>query len=75
MAVPMFGFKSVGSRFLFAFAQGRFAVSIDDVCRRFVDDTNKARLVEKVLHEPPAPPRQVDRCIPREATAAYRPGV
>jgi WD40 repeat protein/serine/threonine protein kinase len=30
------------------------------------DDTNKARLVEKVLHEPPAPPRQVDRCIPRD---------
>src|SRR5262249_58106455 len=30
------------------------------------DDTNKARLVEKVLHEPPVPPRQLDRSIPRE---------
>jgi hypothetical protein len=30
------------------------------------DDTNKARLVEKVLHEPPVPLRQLDRCIPRD---------
>jgi WD40 repeat protein/serine/threonine protein kinase len=30
------------------------------------DDTNRGRLVEKVLHEPPVPPRQVDRSIPRD---------
>jgi hypothetical protein len=30
------------------------------------EDTNKARLVEKVLHESPVPPRQLDRCIPRD---------
>jgi WD40 repeat protein/tetratricopeptide (TPR) repeat protein len=30
------------------------------------DDVNKARLVEKVLHEPPAPPRKIDPSIPRD---------
>jgi WD40 repeat protein/tetratricopeptide (TPR) repeat protein len=30
------------------------------------DDVNKARLVEKVLHEPPAPPRRIDPTIPRD---------
>jgi WD40 repeat protein/serine/threonine protein kinase len=30
------------------------------------DDTNKARLVEKVLHEAPLPPRKVDPRIPRD---------
>jgi WD40 repeat protein/serine/threonine protein kinase len=30
------------------------------------DDANKARLVEKVLHEPPLPPRKIDPRIPRD---------
>jgi WD40 repeat protein/serine/threonine protein kinase len=30
------------------------------------DDTNKARLVEKVLHQPPVPPRKLDPRIPRD---------
>jgi serine/threonine protein kinase/WD40 repeat protein len=30
------------------------------------DDVNKARLVEKVLHEPPVPPRKLDPRIPRD---------
>jgi YD repeat-containing protein len=30
------------------------------------DDTNKGRLIEKVLHEPPAPPRRLDPHIPRD---------
>jgi serine/threonine protein kinase/WD40 repeat protein len=30
------------------------------------DDTNKARLMEKVLHEPPLSPRKLDRRIPRD---------
>jgi serine/threonine protein kinase/WD40 repeat protein len=30
------------------------------------DDVNKARLVEKVLHEPPVPPRRIDATIPRD---------
>ena len=30
------------------------------------DDTNKARLVERVLHEPPVPPRKVDPRVPRD---------
>jgi serine/threonine protein kinase/WD40 repeat protein len=30
------------------------------------DDTHKARLVEKVLHEPPLPPRKIDPRIPRD---------
>jgi hypothetical protein len=30
------------------------------------EDTNKARLVEKVLHAPPAPPRKLDPRIPRD---------
>jgi serine/threonine protein kinase/WD40 repeat protein len=30
------------------------------------EDGNKARLVEKVLHEPPAPPRKLDPHIPRD---------
>jgi WD40 repeat protein len=30
------------------------------------DDTNKARLVEKVLHEPPLPPRKLDPHVPRD---------
>jgi WD40 repeat protein/tetratricopeptide (TPR) repeat protein len=30
------------------------------------EDTNKARLVEKVLHEPPVPPRKLDPRIPRD---------
>ncbi len=30
------------------------------------DDTNKARLVERVLHEPPVPPRKVDAHVPRD---------
>jgi serine/threonine protein kinase len=30
------------------------------------DDTNKARLVEKVLHEPPVPPRKIDPRVPRD---------
>jgi serine/threonine protein kinase/WD40 repeat protein len=30
------------------------------------DDTNKARLVDKVLHEPPLPPRKLDPRIPRD---------
>jgi tetratricopeptide (TPR) repeat protein/WD40 repeat protein len=30
------------------------------------DDTNKGRLIEKVLHEPPAPPRKLDPHIPRD---------
>jgi serine/threonine protein kinase/WD40 repeat protein/Flp pilus assembly protein TadD len=30
------------------------------------DDTNKAKLVEKVLHEPPVPPRKLDPRIPRD---------
>jgi serine/threonine protein kinase/WD40 repeat protein/tetratricopeptide (TPR) repeat protein len=29
-------------------------------------DANKARLVQKVLHEPPAPPRTIDPGIPRD---------
>jgi WD40 repeat protein/Tfp pilus assembly protein PilF len=34
------------------------------------DDTNKARLVEKVLHEPPLPPRKLDPHIPRDLETA-----
>jgi serine/threonine protein kinase len=30
------------------------------------DDPNRARLVEKVLHEPPVPPRKIDPHIPRD---------
>jgi WD40 repeat protein/tetratricopeptide (TPR) repeat protein len=30
------------------------------------DDTNKARLIEMVLHEPPTPPRKIDSSIPRD---------
>jgi serine/threonine protein kinase/WD40 repeat protein/tetratricopeptide (TPR) repeat protein len=30
------------------------------------DDVNKARLVEKVLHEPPVSPRRIDPSIPRD---------
>jgi WD40 repeat protein len=30
------------------------------------DDVNKARLVDKVLHEPPVPPRKFDPHIPRD---------
>jgi serine/threonine protein kinase/WD40 repeat protein len=30
------------------------------------DDTNKARLIDKVLHEPPVPPRKLDPGIPRD---------
>jgi serine/threonine protein kinase/WD40 repeat protein len=30
------------------------------------DDANRARLIDKVLHEPPAPPRKLDRGIPRD---------
>jgi serine/threonine protein kinase/WD40 repeat protein len=30
------------------------------------DDTNKGRLIEKVLHEPPAPPRRLDARVPRD---------
>jgi serine/threonine protein kinase/WD40 repeat protein len=30
------------------------------------DDMNKARLIEKVLHEPPMPPRKLDPRIPRD---------
>jgi serine/threonine protein kinase len=30
------------------------------------DDTNKARLVEKVLHEPPVAPRKIDPRVPRD---------
>jgi serine/threonine protein kinase/tetratricopeptide (TPR) repeat protein len=30
------------------------------------DDTNKARLIEKVVHEPAQPPRKVDPRIPRD---------
>jgi serine/threonine protein kinase/WD40 repeat protein/tetratricopeptide (TPR) repeat protein len=30
------------------------------------DDTNKAQLVQKVLHEPPVPPRKHDARIPRD---------
>jgi serine/threonine protein kinase/WD40 repeat protein len=30
------------------------------------DDLNKARLVEKVLHEPPTPPRKLDPRVPRD---------
>jgi serine/threonine protein kinase/WD40 repeat protein len=29
-------------------------------------DTNKGRLIEKVLHEPPAPPRRLDPRVPRD---------
>jgi WD40 repeat protein/serine/threonine protein kinase len=29
-------------------------------------DTNRARLIEKVLHEPPVPPRKLDPHIPRD---------
>jgi serine/threonine protein kinase/WD40 repeat protein len=34
--------------------------------RQAFDDVNKARLVEKVLHEPPVPPRKLDPRIPRD---------
>jgi WD40 repeat protein/serine/threonine protein kinase len=30
------------------------------------DDTNKGRLIEKVLHEPPVPPRRLDARVPRD---------
>jgi serine/threonine protein kinase/WD40 repeat protein len=30
------------------------------------DDTNKGRLIDKVLHEPPAPPRRLDPRVPRD---------
>jgi hypothetical protein len=30
------------------------------------DDANKAPLVNRVLHEPPAPPRKIDPHIPRD---------
>jgi WD40 repeat protein/Tfp pilus assembly protein PilF len=30
------------------------------------DDTNKGRLIDKVLHEPPPPPRQLDPHVPRD---------
>jgi serine/threonine protein kinase/WD40 repeat protein len=30
------------------------------------DDTHKGRLIEKVLHEPPAPPRRLDPRVPRD---------
>jgi serine/threonine protein kinase/tetratricopeptide (TPR) repeat protein len=30
------------------------------------EDANKGRLVEKVLHEPPVPPRKIDPLIPRD---------
>jgi serine/threonine protein kinase/WD40 repeat protein/Tfp pilus assembly protein PilF len=30
------------------------------------DDTNKAKLIEKVLHEPPVPPRKIDAHVPRD---------
>ncbi|HEX5272381.1 MAG TPA: serine/threonine-protein kinase, partial [Gemmataceae bacterium] len=30
------------------------------------DDTNKARLIERVLHEAPKPPRKLDRHVPRD---------
>jgi serine/threonine protein kinase/WD40 repeat protein len=30
------------------------------------DDTNQARLIEKVLHEPPIPPRRLDPRVPRD---------
>jgi hypothetical protein len=30
------------------------------------DDTNKGRLIKKVLHEPPAPPRRLDPRVPRD---------
>jgi hypothetical protein len=30
------------------------------------DDTNKAKLIDKVAHEPPAPPRKIDPRIPRD---------
>ncbi len=30
------------------------------------DDTNKAKLIERMLHEPPVPPRKVDPRIPRD---------
>jgi serine/threonine protein kinase/WD40 repeat protein/tetratricopeptide (TPR) repeat protein len=34
--------------------------------RSAFDDTNKGRLVNKVLHDPPAPPRKLDPRIPRD---------
>ena len=34
--------------------------------RSAFEDANKARLVEKVLHDPPAPPRKIDPRIPRD---------
>jgi serine/threonine protein kinase/WD40 repeat protein/Tfp pilus assembly protein PilF len=34
--------------------------------RSAFDDTNRARLVEKVLHEPPVSPRKLDTHIPRD---------
>jgi eukaryotic-like serine/threonine-protein kinase len=37
------------------------------------DDMNKARLVEKVLHEPPAPPRRIDPTIPRDLETVVLP--
>jgi serine/threonine protein kinase/WD40 repeat protein/Tfp pilus assembly protein PilF len=30
------------------------------------DDANKGRLIDKVLHEPPAPPRRLDAHLPRD---------
>jgi serine/threonine protein kinase/WD40 repeat protein len=30
------------------------------------DDTNKGRLIDKVLHEPPLPPRKIDPHVPRD---------
>src|SRR5262249_26412415 len=30
------------------------------------DDTNKARLIDKALHEPPTPPRKIDPRVPRD---------
>jgi eukaryotic-like serine/threonine-protein kinase len=34
--------------------------------RAAFDDTNKGRLIQKVLHEPPLPPRKIEPAVPRD---------
>ena len=39
------------------------------------DDTNKGRLIDKVLHDPPSPPRKIDPRIPRDLETVVLKGL
>jgi serine/threonine protein kinase/WD40 repeat protein len=34
--------------------------------RHAFDDSNKAKMIERIAHQPPVPPRKIDRLIPRD---------